>query len=81
MDSFDFACPCTTYPKSTDSYSTSYVPPGSTDYQSYGANVTTGPSIGNVVLPDNQNGKRSQQAKLRAKNLETKVCKSKLFFI
>jgi hypothetical protein len=38
------------------SYSTSYVPPGSTNYQSYCANVATGPSIGNVILPDNQNG-------------------------
>ena len=38
------------------SYSTSYVPPGSTDYASYCANVSTGPSLGNVILPDSQNG-------------------------
>ena len=37
------------------SYSTSYVPPGSTDYASYCANVSTGPNLGNVILPDSQN--------------------------
>lgn len=38
------------------SYSTSYVPQGSTNYQSYCANVATGPSVGNVIQTDNQNG-------------------------
>ena len=38
------------------SYGTSYVPPGSTDYASYCANVSTGPGLGNIILPDNQNG-------------------------
>lgn len=38
------------------SYSTSYVPPGSTDYASYCANVSTGVGLGNVILPDSQNG-------------------------
>lgn len=38
------------------SYGTSYVPAGSTDYQSYCANVATGPSIGNVIQPDSTNG-------------------------
>lgn len=37
-------------------YGTSYVPPGSTDFASYCANVSTGAGLGNVVLPDNQNG-------------------------
>lgn len=34
------------------SYLTSYVPPGSTDYASYCANVATGPSIGTVIQPN-----------------------------
>lgn len=38
------------------SYGTSYVPAGSTAYQSYCANVATGPSIGNVIQPDSTNG-------------------------
>ena len=38
------------------SYGTSYLPPGSTDYASYCANVSTGPGLGNIILPDNQNG-------------------------
>lgn len=38
------------------SYGTSYVPPGSTDYASYCANVATGPGLGNIIVPDNQNG-------------------------
>lgn len=38
------------------SYGTSYVPAGVTDYQSYCANVATGPSIGNVIQPDSTNG-------------------------
>ncbi len=37
------------------SYGTSYVPPGSTDYQGYCANVATGPNIGNVIQPNGQN--------------------------
>lgn len=38
------------------SYGTSYVPPGSTDYASYCANVATGPSTGSMIMPDKQNG-------------------------
>jgi hypothetical protein len=38
------------------SYGTSYVPPGSTNYAGYCANVATGPSIGNVIQPDSANG-------------------------
>lgn len=38
------------------SYGTSYVPPGSTAYSSYCANVSTGPNLGNVIQPDGQNG-------------------------
>ncbi len=38
------------------SYGTSYVPPGSTDYASYCANVSTAPGVGNMILPDAQNG-------------------------
>jgi hypothetical protein len=38
------------------SYGTSYVPPGSTNYTGYCANVATGPSIGNVIQPDSSNG-------------------------
>ena len=38
------------------SFNTSYVPPGSTDYASYCANVSTGPRLGNVIVPDSQNG-------------------------
>lgn len=38
------------------SYGTSYVPTGTTNYQSYCANVATGPSIGNVIQPDSTNG-------------------------
>lgn len=38
------------------SYGTSYLPAGSTNYQGYCANVSTGPNLGNVIQPDNQNG-------------------------
>jgi hypothetical protein len=38
------------------SYGTSYVPAGSTDYKSYCANVSEGPSIGNMIQPNEQNG-------------------------
>ena len=38
------------------SYGTSYVPAGSTNYQSFCANVSTGPNLGNVIVPDSQNG-------------------------
>ena len=38
------------------SYGTAYVPPGSTDYQSYCANVATGPNVGNVISPDTSGG-------------------------
>ena len=38
------------------SYGTSYVQPGSNDFQSCCVNVATGSSIGNVIQPDNQNG-------------------------
>lgn len=38
------------------SYGSSYVPPGSTDYASYCANVATAPGVGNMILPDGQNG-------------------------
>jgi hypothetical protein len=38
------------------SYGTSYVPPGSTNYAGYCANVSTGPNLGNMILPDAQNG-------------------------
>lgn len=38
------------------SYSTSWVPPGSTDYSSYCANVATGPSTGSMIMPDSKNG-------------------------
>lgn len=38
------------------SYGTAYVPPGSTDYASYCANVSTGMGLGNVIIPDSQNG-------------------------
>lgn len=38
------------------SYGTSFVPQGSTNYQSYCANVSEGPNIGNMIQPDNQNG-------------------------
>ena len=34
------------------SYLTAYVPQGSTDYASYCANVSTGPSVGNVIQSD-----------------------------
>lgn len=38
------------------SYGTAYVPAGSTDYQSYCANVAAGPKLANVIGPDSQNG-------------------------
>ncbi len=38
------------------SYGTSYVPPGSTNYAGYCANVSTGPNVGNMIVPDAQNG-------------------------
>jgi hypothetical protein len=34
------------------SYLTSYVPPGSTDYSGYCANVATGPNVGSMIVPD-----------------------------
>jgi hypothetical protein len=34
------------------SYLTSWVPPGSTDYASYCANVATGPNTGSMIMPD-----------------------------
>lgn len=42
------------------SYSTSFIPVGSTDYQSFCANVSEGPNIGNVIQPDSQNGIKSK---------------------
>jgi hypothetical protein len=38
------------------SYGTSYVPAGSTNYAGFCANVSTGPNLGNMILPDSQNG-------------------------
>lgn len=38
------------------SYLTSWVPPGSTDYASYCANVATGPNTGSMIMPDASNG-------------------------
>jgi len=38
------------------SYGTSWVPPGSTDYAAYCANVATGPNEGSMIMPDAQNG-------------------------
>jgi hypothetical protein len=38
------------------SYGTSYVPAGSTNYNGYCANVSTGPNLGNIIQPDSQNG-------------------------
>lgn len=38
------------------SYGTSYVPPGSTNYAGYCANVATGPSVGSVIQPNSVNG-------------------------
>lgn len=37
-------------------YGTSYVPPGSSDYQSYCANVATAPGVGNPIQPGSDNG-------------------------
>lgn len=37
------------------SYLTSWVPPGSTDYASYCANVATGPNTGSMIVPDASN--------------------------
>jgi len=37
-------------------YGTSYVPPGSTNYNSFCANVSTGPNVGNMIFPDRENG-------------------------
>ena len=42
------------------SYLTSYVPPGSTDYSSYCANVSTAAGAPNVVNPASPNGSRNQ---------------------
>ena len=36
-------------------YGNSYVPPGSTDYSSYCANVASGPSVGNPIQPSSTN--------------------------
>ena len=41
------------------SYLTSYVPAGSTDYQSYCSNVATGPSLPNVIDPSPADGSRN----------------------
>ncbi|WP_230408111.1 hypothetical protein [Undibacterium baiyunense] len=41
------------------SYGTSYVPPGTTNYQDYCANVSEGPSIGNMILPNSEYGIKS----------------------
>lgn len=38
------------------SYGTAYVPPGSTAYQNYCANVATGPNVGDVISPDTSGG-------------------------
>lgn len=38
------------------SYGTAFVPQGTTDYQSFCANVSTGPGLGNPIMPDSQNG-------------------------
>ena len=38
------------------SYDTSYVPPNSTDFSSYCANVSTSPNVGNVIQPSTTNG-------------------------
>jgi hypothetical protein len=38
------------------SYNTAYVPPGSTNYSGYCANVSTAPYSGDPLAPDNQNG-------------------------
>lgn len=38
------------------SYGTSYVPPGTTDYQAYCANVSEGPGVGNMILPNSEYG-------------------------
>jgi hypothetical protein len=38
------------------SYLTSYVPPGSTDYLAYCANVSTGPNEGSMIVPAVDNG-------------------------
>lgn len=37
-------------------YGTSWVPPGSTDYAAYCANVATGPNTGSMIMPDSKNG-------------------------
>lgn len=50
------------------SYGTSYVPAGSTNYQSYCANVSTGPNLGNVIVPDSQNGIASNPVYLNLGN-------------
>lgn len=38
------------------SYDTAYVPPGSTNYSSFCANVSTGPRLGTPISPDRNNG-------------------------
>ena len=38
------------------SYGTSYVPPGTTNYQGYCANVSEGPGIGNMIQPNSEYG-------------------------
>ncbi|CAJ2902814.1 hypothetical protein [Burkholderia pseudomallei] len=50
------------------SYGTSYVPAGSTNYQNYCANVSTAPSVGNVIQPDSQNGIASNPVYLNLGN-------------
>jgi len=37
-------------------YGASWVPPGSSDYAAYCANVATGPNTGSMIMPDSQNG-------------------------
>lgn len=50
------------------SYGTSYVPPGSTNYSGFCANVATGPSVGNVIQPNSSNGIRSSPVYLNLGN-------------
>jgi hypothetical protein len=50
------------------SYGTAYLPAGSTDYQSFCANVATGPSLGNPIAPDSQNGIASKPVWLNLGN-------------
>ena len=50
------------------SYGTSYVPPGSTNYAGYCANVATGKNIGNIITPNNLNGIASSPVYLNLGN-------------